>query len=91
MSDKNIMRFAVKCFSPNNTKKIEVDVKPDLLTIRVYKKGGNNINGWLSIIDIKRFYDMSIKDNTVNFKYSWEFTSIDLDNYNFIEINFHLN
>lgn len=92
MSDTNvIMRFAVKCFSPNNTKKIELDVKPDLLTIRVYRKEGNNVNGWFSIIEIKRFYEMCIKDNAVNFKFSWELTSIDLDNQNFIEINFHLN
>jgi hypothetical protein len=85
-----VLKFAKKTFSPNHSKKIEVKIASDLLTIRVYKKEGNNINGWFSIIEIKRFYDMCLKDNIINFKFSWEFTSIDLDNYDYIEINFHL-
>ncbi|PWN62399.1 hypothetical protein C1631_022810 [Chryseobacterium phosphatilyticum] len=83
-----IKTLAEKIFSPKNSKKIEVIEDSSLLTIRIYNKKG--LVGWFSLVEIKRFYEVCQKENLITFRYSWELTSIDLDDPNFIDINFHL-
>lgn len=88
MIDKRIIALAEKIFSPNNTRKVELNLEADLLTVRVFKK--KDINGWFSIVEIKRFYEKCVNENLLNFRFSWELTSLDLDDCNFIDIKFHL-
>lgn len=83
-----IEEIAKHKFSPNNSKKIEIKLDTDLLTVRIFKK--KFLNGWFSLIDIKRFYEECEKCKLVSFRYSWEMTSIELDNTEFMDINFHL-
>lgn len=89
MHDNDVIEyFAYKCFSPRKTKRVEIVLEKDLLTVRVYKKNG--LDGWFSIIEIKRFYEYCQKDNNISFRYPWEITSLDLENKDFIEIHYHL-
>lgn len=88
MINTKIITLAEKIFSPNNAKKVELNLEADLLTVRVFKK--KDINGWFSIVEIKRFYEKCVNENLVKFRFSWELTSLDLDDCNFIEIKFHL-
>lgn len=85
---EKIEQIAKKIFSPHNSKKIEVKLDTDLLTVRIFKK--SILNGWFSLIEIKRFYQECEKYKLVSFLYSWEMTSLDLDNNEYIDINFHL-
>ncbi|PXW06485.1 hypothetical protein C8D70_12517 [Chryseobacterium sp. CBTAP 102] len=88
MINTKIITLAEKIFSPNNAKKVELNLEADLLTVRVFKK--KDINGWFSIVEIKRFYEKCVNENLLKFRFSWELTSLDLDDCNFIEIKFHL-
>lgn len=83
-----LQKIAEKFFSPKSTKKVEVLKEKSLLTIRIYKKNG--LEGWFSIIEIKRFYEYCQKENLLTFRFYWEMTSMSLENKDFIEIYFHL-
>lgn len=85
---EKLQTIAEKLFSPKNSKKVEVLKEPSLLTVRIYKKNG--LEGWFSLIEIKRFYENCQNENLVNFRFPWELTSLSLENKDFTEIYFHL-
>ena len=63
-----------------NTRSVEV---------KIYNK--KSFNAWLSIIEIKRFYDFCKSHNLVEFAYDdWFYSSISEYCNDFIEIIFHL-
>lgn len=77
--------------SGKNTGNVEVHVDKSLfiLSITIYNK--SIITPWLSVIEIKRFYDFCKNQNLVEFAYDeWYFSSISEYCNDFIKIIFHL-
>lgn len=83
-----LQSIAEKIFSPKKSKKVEVLKQQSMLTVRIYKKTG--LEGWFSLVEIKRFYENCQKENLLNFRFPWELTSLSLENNDFTEIYFHL-
>lgn len=74
-----------------NTRSVEVKIyeKEHVLSIKIYNK--KSFNAWLSIIEIKRFYDFCKNQHLVQFAYNdWYFSSISEYCNDFIKIIFHL-
>lgn len=91
--NKRLQVSAERFFGGSDHNKGDVEVHVDkslsILSITIYNK--NSITPWLSIIEIKRFYDFCKNQNLVEFAYDdWYFSSISEYCNDFIKIVFHL-